>query len=184
MIAGSPSGQKRPQDQTHEEWLSGYNENGSYPGEQEKFEADKGSQQSVVKLNTEHIRPTHGHTFKFHCFRTTRKNSVALDFISADGSVKATAFFGVKLQSNRGTNYRTGAGGQFIPSRRGKFFEFWMEAVGEEPSRPSIYHKSMRSKLKDKLFSGDISKAKDGKGEAYFKLTNLRLFEQAQTGHK
>ncbi len=42
----------------------------------------------------------------------------------------------------------------------------------------------MNSKLKGKLFTGDVSEETDGNGKPYNKLTNLMPLEKAQIGHK
>jgi len=151
-----------PREQSHEEWWRNYNCNDQY--------------QDSSNLTTNQI-------FKFMGFRTTRKNAVAMDFISLDGTTKTTCFFPVKLENIRGTKYRTGAKGQFIPAKGSDFRVFWMNVVGVEPPRWCRVHKSMQSKLRDKLFIGNLSKETDGKGQPYFKLTNLALLEQAQFRH-
>jgi len=98
-----------------------------------------------------------------------------MEFESLDGSIKAIDFSNVRIKNNRGRNYPAGKRGQFIPPKQGKFRTFWMQTVGNPPSRWCRVHKSMLSKLKNKKFVGDMTREMDGKNNPYLKLKNLRL---------
>jgi hypothetical protein len=109
--------------------------------------------------------------FDYHC---TNLKGVALNFKSIQGDATAVKFFNSDIQSPRGKRYPTGAGGQFIPPKRGKFREFWMDAVGEEPYRWSLVHRYMKKEFSGLVFTGETVRAIDSKGNSYLKLTNIR----------
>lgn len=150
---------KRVQNQTNEEWLNEYN--------------------GVSNSATQDVLPPKNNLFRYIDHRTTSSSSVVLEFEGIDRPEKAVKFFNVSL-SGRKSNYPAKNRGQFNPSERGNFRKFWMQAVGEPPSRWSRVHKSMRSHLRKLVFVGETKVVPDGKGKLYTKLTSI----QAQTSHE
>lgn len=115
--------------------------------------------------------------FRYVDHRTTTKSSVAMEFESLDGALRATYFCNVALRSPRGKLYPAGKRGQFIPPRNGKFRRFWMQAAGKEPARWCRAHKSMRSQLRSLAFVGRYERAMDSKDQPYFRLTQIQAQE-------
>jgi hypothetical protein len=194
----SSTDKKKPQDQSHEEWLTGNCTAEQYratkSGEPIPISgSDKSpitttsldalpqsnqrphfNQPTVAPSVAVDIPPANGLLFRYIDHRTTRKGSVVLTFESLDGRIRASAFFNVSLKSNRGTIYPSGKRGQFIPPEAGKFRDLWKAAVGKEPFRWSRVHKSMRSNFRDIVFTGEITEEEDSKGQRYFKLRNVK----------
>ncbi|MDZ7662512.1 hypothetical protein [Thiohalophilus sp.] len=158
---------KRPEDQTTEEWLAEFAGSSCKPPR-------RGVQIEGVP-KTENSADEEARQFRYIGHRTTRTGSVALEFEALDGQLQAVKFFNVGLKSRQGNNYPAGKNGQFNPPERGKFRQFWMEAVGEPPSRWCRVHKSLRSKLGKLVFTGEIEHCLDGKGAGYYKITSISL---------
>ena len=145
--------------QTRGEWLNEYDR------------ASGGGTRSVPDRKTVIDHDTY--LFRYLDHRTTTKSSVAMEFESLDGELRATRFFNVSLQSPRGRRYSAGRRGQFIPPKQGKFRQFWMHAVGKEPTPWCRVHRSMRSRLGPLVFIGRFEPANDSKGQSYFRFSEV-----------
>ena len=121
--------------------------------------------------------------FKYITHRTTKTKSVALDFESLDGNIKATRFFNVGLKSSRGNNYPAKSKGQFIPPKHGAFVKFWLKTVGDSPERWCRVHKSLRSNLKYFIFKCSFELARDKSGEEYWRIKDILDTKAAQVDH-
>lgn len=158
-----------PQNQTNEEWLNDY---ADASGENvRKLPARSSSPANSVCRKEDSVEVL----CRYVGHRTTRNDSVALEFESIDRKTRATKFFNVGLKSSREKNYPAGKNGQFIPPELGNFRRFWMKATGVVPSRWSRVHKSMRSKLGELIFLCTIVADTDGKGRTYNKITEIEV---------
>jgi len=114
------------------------------------------------------------HLFRYLDHRTTPGGSVVMEFETLNHTFRAVRFFNVSLISTRGKKYPAGHRGQFNPPKQGKFRKFWLQAVGQPPSRWCRVHKQMRSMLGSLVFVGAILHQQDSKGQHYVKLTEIK----------
>jgi len=172
---------KRPHEQTVEEWIADYdNWVAQHPGcgtessweftTRRKLQQDYAEPSDLQNKKEE----TSTHLFQYLDHRTTRMSTVVLIYKKIDSSMTAVKFFNVSLKSSRGNYYPAGNRGQFIPPIKGEFRRFWMQSVGEPPSRWCRVHKSMRSSLSSFIFVGEVVESRDSKGIVYNKITSLR----------
>lgn len=95
---------------------------------------------------------------RFDHHRTTKDGKLVLSFVNIQIPQEIVCFFNVDVRrqrgSNKGKSYRTGENGQFLAPKRGKFREFWMKVVGKPPCRWASVHKQLKTKLKNRLFTG------------------------------
>ena len=154
---------KTPQIQTDDEWWNDYDS------------VEPVNEISPIKQSCGTTSPTY--IFRYIGHRTTCKKSVALEFESIDGKITAVMFFNVELSSRNNKPYPAGMNGQFNPRKRSKFRKFYKEVTGEEPDRWCRVHKSLRSKFKGLSFLCSFESHRDGKGEKYFKITEIKIYE-------
>jgi hypothetical protein len=157
-----PANKKKPEEQTRAEWLNDH---------------DKARGLQDVTPSTLLNKNTGRNTllFRYDYHRTTRKGSVVLEFETLDGKLSAVKFFNVNLSSRGNKAYPSGYNGQFNPPPRGKFRKFYKKTTGCEPSRWCRVHKSLRNKLRGKVFIGTIEKQMDSNGDYYFKIIEIEL---------
>ena len=145
--------------QSTEEWLAEYSSGSSYSDEKER-------------------RLIRGLVFDHH--RTTKDGSVVLSFNWGDEEV--VAFFNCDVYRQRGplkgSKYKTGRGGQFLPPERGKFRKFWQACIGKPPRRWAAVHKELKPRLKELRFQAEMVEASKSDGEAYYKLTDLSRWDR------
>jgi hypothetical protein len=120
----------------------------------------------------------------------TKNGGVIISLINRDTGGYVDAFFNAKTTYQKGkkknSSYDIGQGGQFIPPKGGTFRKFWMTAVGNGPRRWASVYKEINSKLKGKIFTGELSKCESKKEQKYIKVSNLRLLYEisGKTGAK
>jgi len=158
--------------QSNNEWLNDY---------------EKASCVSSFRRSETVNDPKHNQTlYKYIDHRTTCTGSVVLSFESLDKKHAVVKFFNVSIKGKT-KNYPAGIRGQFNPPRLGNFRKFWMECVGKPPDRWCRIHKTMRSTLKNLIFSGIPIDVVDKSGNQYLKLKEVSLYklgtELAQSGH-
>ena len=153
-----------PSEQTNDEWLKDYN----------TVSPTQSKMQSISQPNERRLQDK---LFRYLDHRTTRQGNLVLVFESLDGKTKVVKFFNVKIQGRK-INYPSGHRGQFNPPEHGDFRKFWMNCVGIPPSRWCRVHKSLRSKLKCLIFTGEYNTANDKDGHPYNKFTEVQLYKK------
>ena len=110
----------------------------------------------------------------YDSYRTAKKygkGTVILSFIDENTGEEVVAFFNVDVYRQRGpmkgSPYRVGKNGQFLPPARGKFRKFCKYVLGIEPSRWSQVHKILNKAFKGRRFTGEI-KTKYDKNDSLF----------------
>jgi len=126
---------------------------------------------------------------RYHSHRTTKYGRLVMAFTDTETGQEVDVFFNVDIIKKRGeykgTSYRTGLGGQFNVTPWYKFYKFWMDAVGKEPTRWCRVHKEMKSKLENLIFTGELSTGHRKDGSPFIQIKNLHKLDttEAQTGH-
>ncbi|MAM70953.1 MAG: hypothetical protein CMP91_07435 [Gammaproteobacteria bacterium] len=119
--------------------------------------------------------------FIYKSHRTT-KTGVILSFENTKTFQEVVVHFNadVKYQrgSNKGSYRKLGQNGVFLPLPRSKFRKFWMELIGQEPSRWSAVHKELKARLKGKQFTGETVTKYKSTGEPYIAINGLPKLEQ------
>lgn len=159
MSQCSGSHTKDPRNQTNEEWLADYN---GYDSKQHSHSV------TVIQTAPGYL------TGRFHYIshRTTRRGSLVLDFEMLESRLIAVKFFNVSINSQQKA-YPAGAGGQFIPPKRGDFRRWYIQATSTQPDRWCRVHKYLRSHLKELVFIGQYKRETDSGGQPYFKLIDI-----------
>jgi len=165
--------------QTTEEWL-------------EEYKTDKPVYPAAAKSNLPVTLPDkESNIYTYHSHRTSYQGRLALGFINNETGGEAIIWFNVdtygKRGRKRGKQYRTGAGGQFIPPkfRKSKLKRFWLNVVGEEPYRWSLVHRELRPRLKGLVFKCETKTSYDSNGSPYTEIKDFTLVDtkQAQKEH-
>ncbi len=116
----------------------------------------------------------------FNGFRTTRLSRLVISFIDTKNREEAVTFFNVDIKKQRGEGeYETGENGQFFPKKKSNFRKFWMRIVGVEPRSWARVHKEIKSRFKNRLFTGLIDHKERSNREPY-----LQLYEVTEFGHR
>ena len=123
-----------------------------------------------------------GNLYEYQGHRTTKQGSLVLSFVNIETGKEAVAFFNVDVRRQRGpkkgSSYRTGRGGQFLPMPGGNFRKFWSSTVGVNPHRWASVHKELKPKLRRMIFTGNPEVATRGDGRSYIRLKNLSTVGQ------
>lgn len=118
----------------------------------------------------------------------TKSSRLILAFIDVETGQEVNAFFNAdiirKRGKHKGTTYRTGLGGQFNVTSRHKFYKFWMDIVGEEPTRWCRVHKEMKSKLGKLIFTGELSTGHREDGSPFMQVRNIKKLDTTMAHHR
>jgi hypothetical protein len=176
---------KRPEEQTHEEWLHDLDAasgDSDVPGRAPAPDLDSRQTESRKPADRRRsqgipadIPPGDAaiQEFRYRGHRTTCKARLVLEFEHVETGIVAVMFFNVLIENPKtGKKYPTGGGGQFTYSEGHKIHRFLKEVFGAPPARPSRAHHQLQ-RLKHVKFVGEAT-FKKTKDSSYWELTNLQ----------
>jgi hypothetical protein len=162
------SSDKRPEDQSTEEWLQAYDSNRPADCASWVQSGEAGNELRTLIYDTHRTcQNVRGRSDKGHA---------VLCFIDIETYSEIVAFFNVDIARQRGTlrgqSYKTGQKGQFFPAPRTNFRKFWSKLFRRPPTRWASAYKELKPRFRDLILTAPVHTAYKSNGKPYFKISN------------